>query len=70
MDDNVSAYISGLWHGGLGVALILFGLMGWPATRYVLRLLISPFTRRFPTLPIGSKFWDRVHTLYLPPYEP
>lgn len=69
MDVNVSSYISGLWHGGLGVTLIVFGIIGWPATRYVLGMLLSPFTRRFPRLPIGSKFWDRFHTSYLTRYE-
>ncbi|MDD5585338.1 MAG: hypothetical protein PHY92_00075 [Alphaproteobacteria bacterium] len=59
MDDQLSAYISGVWHGGLGITLIIFGLIGWPSTRFILGQIISPFARRWPRKPVGSRFWDK-----------
>ncbi len=56
--DLQSAYLDGMWHGGLGVGLIIFGIIGWPATRFVLGVLSRPFTRRPARKPVGSKFWD------------
>jgi len=53
---------SGLWHGGLGVGLIIFGIIGWPATRYVLGVLVYPFTRRQARKPIGSPYWDKYNS--------
>jgi hypothetical protein len=61
MDDLTSAYISGLWHGALGVGCIIFGIIGWPATRFVLGVLFRPFTRRPPQMPIGSRYFDKCH---------
>ena len=61
-DQLTSAYISGMWHGGLGVGLIIFGIIGWPATRYVLGVLAYPFTRRSARKPIGSAYWDKYST--------
>lgn len=29
-------YFNGMLHGGLGVALIIFGILGWPRTKTVL----------------------------------
>ena len=57
--DLQEAYVSGMWHGGLGVTLIIFGIIGWPATRFVLGVLIYPFTRRSPRTPVGSPYWDK-----------
>jgi hypothetical protein len=57
--DLQSAYLDGMWHGGLGVCLIIFGIIGWPATRYVLGVLAYPFTRRSPRTPVGSPYWDK-----------
>jgi hypothetical protein len=57
--DLQSAYLDGMFRGGLGVGLIIFGIIGWPATRYVLGVLTSPFTRQPPRKPVGSKFWDK-----------
>jgi uncharacterized membrane protein YesL len=57
--DLQSAYLDGMWHGGLGVGLIIFGIIGWPATRYVLGVLTYPFTRRPARKPIGSAYWDK-----------
>ena len=56
--DLHAAYIDGMLHGGLGVALIIFGIIGWPATRFVLGVLAKPVTRKPARRPIGSKFWD------------
>ena len=56
--DLQSAYLDGMWHGGLGVALIIFGIIGWPATRFVLGVLFRPFTKKPPQVPVGSKFWN------------
>jgi hypothetical protein len=57
--DLHSAYLDGLFHGALGVTLIIFGVIGWPATRYVLGVLSQPVTRKPPRVPVGSPFWDK-----------
>jgi uncharacterized membrane protein YesL len=56
--DLQAAYVSGMWHGGLGVGLIIFGIIGWPATRFVLGVIFKPFTKKEPRVPVGSKFWS------------
>ncbi len=65
--DLQSAYFDGLWHGALGVGLIIFGIIGWPATRYVLGVLTYPFTRRSPRTPVGSPYWDKYNAPHRKP---
>jgi hypothetical protein len=57
--DDLTIWFSGVWHGALAALLVLFGLIGWPSTRFILGQIISPFARRQPRKPVGSKFWDK-----------
>jgi hypothetical protein len=57
-DQLREAFLDGMFRGGLGVGLIIFGIIGWPATRFVLGVIFSPFTRRPARKPVGSRFWD------------
>jgi hypothetical protein len=56
MNEITSAYLDGMWHGGLGVGLIIFGIIGWPQTRFVLRTLFGFKAKR----PKPRKmFWEQ-----------
>ncbi len=59
MDDNFDFYC-GVIKCVIGAMLIFFGLIGWPATRFIIRLAAYPITRQVPQKPIGSKFWDKI----------
>jgi len=56
MEDMTSAYISGVWHGGLGVGFIIAGIIGWPQTRFLLRLI---FGRKAERPAPRSLFWEQ-----------
>jgi hypothetical protein len=42
----LAANLTGMIEGGLGVSLIIFGIIGWPHTRYVLLWLLGRKPRR------------------------